>query len=202
MKIGVPESYMEYKAKVQAGYRTHISQKPSMNTIENKLLNEIDRLKKKYDTKNLSGSSSEDMKKDYYDKKQKILDELLSATVKKGSSGEDIKDTSEYAKAIRDIENYEWGKYEHEEEKYRRKHVWIVEPSLQKVKLQPADVQDRYADAIYMQLNGEIRRKEKVFYKIENEKRKVKQLAKRLFYESLEYNPKIVQKELEELLED
>lgn len=194
-----PPTYLDYIKKRQARYAVLIASKPTTGTIRKKIGEEIKRLKQELGVNSLSGSSSREMKQDYERKYEKLLDTLLDPNIEK-DGGNDIESVSEYAKAIRDIENYEYAFFQEREDAYERDNQTIIQPSMKKVNLQPLAKREMYAERIHIQREEESRRRAEFYFELEKKKEEIYNLVKRIFYEEMEYNPLIAQKELEELL--
>jgi len=195
-----PETYLQYLSQEQAKITDLTALKPDMQSYENNIRQEIDRLIKKHNLMHLSGSTSSELRADYQQKVDKIAKDLLKVNIEK-KNGKEIPYTTEYAKAIKGITEYEEVRFMLNEENYKRKHKTIIQPSLAKVKIQPSKKQLKYADRILMQMSNEVDRKVEFNHKISREKYKLANFTRRIFFESLPYNPQIAAKELEELLQ-
>jgi hypothetical protein len=194
-----PETYLQYLSAKQAMIVDNMSLKPSRRVYEGNIREEIVRLKNKHGYNRLSGSSSSALKADNGRKVKAMAKELLTINVAK-KNGKDIKSTTEYAKAIKGLVEYETKLFGLEKDTYNRTHSVIVQPSRQKVLLQARKNQARYSDRIVMQLRREIYEEVEFNNKLDVKKEELTRFTRRLFYESLDYKPEIAQKELEELL--
>jgi len=199
LSIGVPKTYIEYEAKKQALILEYETLVPSRRDYEGKVRKEINELKQKYNFSTLDGDSSSAMLQDYNQKLQKISTDLLSLDTKKDKNGLDTPKT-EYGKYIKGLRQYERIKFLFKEDEYRRTHKTIVQPSRQKVMIQPQQNQIKYASRIMMQQRREINDEIKFNEMFEKKKNYVADFTIKIFYESLKYRPEIAQKEIEELL--
>ena len=190
-----PPTYLDYIAQVQAEVKNIRASKADMKALEDKFRAEITTLKASENVSTLSGATSIAMQQEYGLKYAKVLKKMMTLEVSDDSDGH-----NELAKALRALANYEWKNFEYQEEVFKRENPIIVQPSMQKVDLQQPKNRQKYADRIFMQLLGESRRKAELEFSIEKNKKIIIDLAKRIFYEEMTYNPAIAQKELQELM--
>ncbi len=200
------KTYEQYIAKEQGSILSLSGSKPTRLAYQTNIEYEITRLKKKYDFANLKGSSSSEMRFDYSKKVQEMLRDLLqiNSTTSKGSNANSkLKgaDIHVYAKAIRDIKIYERRKFNLNRDNYIRSHHSIIQPSQGKIDIQPDSQKWKYADKMMMQYRNEVSREVAFKDKIDKIQYKLREEALEIFYDKLEYNPMIANKEIEELLQ-
>lgn len=191
----VPETYQEYMIERDLAVKESASKYVSMYSLEQKLEQELIRIRK---DKKIEGKTSADMKASYLEIQQSVLKELFEPKVKQKDE-EDIADTTELAKALRNIENHELKKFTEEEDKKKSKGGYIVAPSQQKVNTRITEDRVAYASRILNQQTEEIRVMTEAKINIEKKKDLMKLLAKKTYYQTLQYDPSIAKKELSEL---
>ena len=191
MKIS-PSSFIELESQKQINIAKILSSYSTPYVTEDLLKKELSDIKKKYG--NLSGSTSAQLKADYLKKKKKTLEEFFNPNIKK-DKGKTI-----LAKAMRDLANYERLKFAEKEEDYRRTHSYIVNPSGLKVLTKRKEDQISYMYEIMWQQTQEVRRKAENERMIKMKQETLKLLAQKVFVSSLEYEPSIAQKEIDEIL--
>lgn len=187
-----PSSYMQWKNDLELNVKKIIGSYATPYVTENKIKEELDRIKKKIGKP--TGSSSASLKADYLSKKTKMLKELFTLKINKKDG------YTELAKAMRDLKNYERLKFAEKEEEYRRTHNYIVNPSGLKVLTKRKEEQISYMDKIMWQQTQEARRKAENERMIKMKQETLKLLTQKVFVSNLEYEPSIAQKEIDEIL--
>jgi len=200
VKIGVPETYIEYEAKKQAVILEEETLVPSRKDYESKLRDEIKQLKDEHNFGTLNGSTSTAMLQDYKQKIEAIINDLVSLETEEDANGEDTPKT-EYGKYIKGLRQYERGKFIFKQRVYRRTHDTVVQPSNKKVRIQPVQNQMKYASKIMLQQAKEIDDEVRFNEMFEKKKNDILDFTIKIFYETLNYRPEIAQKEIEELLQ-
>lgn len=191
MKITL-SSFIELETQKQTDVGKILTSYATPYATEDSLKNELSDIKNKIGKP--SGTTSAELKASYLMKKNKILKEFFSTDIKK-KEGKTV-----LAKAMRDLANYERLKFAEEEEEYKRTHHYIVNPSGLKVLTKRKEEQISYMYEIMWQQTKEARRKAENERMIKIKQETLKLLAQKVFISSLEYDPSIAQKEIDEIL--
>lgn len=184
----LPETYLEYTQEVEASSKNTFTSLSTLYTIEKKLKREVDTIKSESDELS-KNSSSEIMKLEYHGIKNKMLEELFKD-----------EEDKELQKSLNALESYELAKFNEEEEDFRIKNAYLVNPSQLRAKTLPTQVRSVYVEKASRQLTQEARRKAEKMREIKNKQELLKLMAQKVFISNLEFRPEIAEKEIEEIL--
>jgi hypothetical protein len=134
----------------------------------------------------IQGSSSTALKTSYMNQKTELIKRLLNSDITKNAKAK--------------VENYMLLKFAEEEEEYRKTNGHIIQPSGEKVKTREVSARIKYAGKMMEQQSKEARRIADMQIRIKEEQNKINVLVEKVAIQSFEYNPAIVEKEIEELL--
>lgn len=185
----VPETYLDYMQQVQVGTKETFSSLPTFYEYDKQLNNELNTIQKRNPLKLDTSKSSIEMKADYMAYKKSLSEKFM-----------DINSDTNLKKMTENINNYENIKFMENEENYRVRNNYIIQPS--KLKLETIPTSDRllYAEKIRKQQEDEIRRGAEFLRESKNKKELAKLMAEKVFISNFEYNSSISQKEIEEIL--
>ncbi len=192
------KTYLQYIAKMQASVMSISGSKPTELAYETNIKAEIQRLKNKYELRQLKGTTPSAMIQDYNMKIKEILTALLSIRIAPNSSKK--ADVSVYAKAVQDTRLYDLRIFDLHLAEWKRKFHVIIEPSQAKLDMLPATQRWQAADKILMQFREETAMKVAFKNKIQKMRYRLRQKALEIFYNSLQYNPMIANAQIKELL--
>lgn len=186
----VPETYLDYMQEVQVGTKETFTSLPTVYEYDKQLNNEFNKIQKSNPLKLDSSKSSIEMKADYIAYKKELSEKFMDIN----------SETSSLKKMQDSIGNYENTKFMENEENYRIKNNYIIQPS--KLKLETIPTGDRvlYADKIRKQQEEEIRRGAEFLRESKNKKELAKLMAEKVFISNFEFSSEISQKEIEEIL--
>ena len=185
----VPETYLDYMQQVQVGTKETFSALPTFYEYDKQLNNELSSIQRKTPLKLNTSKTSIEMKADYMAYKKSLSEKFM-----------DINSNTNLKKMTDNINSYENIRYMENEENFRLKNNYIVQPS--KLKLETIPTSDRllYAEKIRKQQEEEIRRGAEFLRESKNKKELAKLMAEKVFISNFEYNSTISQKEIEEIL--
>lgn len=186
----IPETYIDYLQEVQVGTKETFTSLPTVYEYDKQLTNEFNKIQKNNPLQLNTSKSSIAMKADYIAYKKELSEKFIDIN----------SDNSSLKKMQDNISSYENIKFAENEENYRLKNGYIIQPSKLKLETIPSGDKLLYADKIRKQQEEEIRRGAEYLRDSKNKKELAKLMAEKVFISNFDFNSEISQKEIEEIL--